>query len=76
MKIKTSVTLSEALLQTIDTIPDARANRSDFLEAAAWAYIDELRRRERAQRDLEIYTRRADYLNEEAMDALAYQAGL
>jgi metal-responsive CopG/Arc/MetJ family transcriptional regulator len=76
MKIKTSITLSEDLLKTIDHLPTQYRNRSFFLETAAWAFIAQLRRAEQAARDLEIIERRADYLNEEVMDALAYQVAL
>ncbi len=76
MKVKTSITLSQELLETIDRLPDEHRNRSSFLEAAAWAFIAELRRAEQAARDLDILNRRADYLNEEATDALTYQAPL
>ncbi|RIK58716.1 MAG: hypothetical protein DCC57_00255 [Chloroflexi bacterium] len=76
MKVKTSITLSQELLDTIDHLPDRYRNRSHFLETAAWAYIRQLRRAEQAARDREILNRRADYLNEEVMDALAYQVAL
>jgi metal-responsive CopG/Arc/MetJ family transcriptional regulator len=73
MKVKTSITLSQELLDTIDRLPEEYRNRSAFLETAAWAFITDL---EQAARDLEILNRRADYLNEEALDALAYQVPL
>jgi metal-responsive CopG/Arc/MetJ family transcriptional regulator len=76
MKVKTSVTLSAELLQAIDAMHEAQGNRSDFLEEAAWVYIRELRRRERAKRDIEIIERCAEYLHEEVMDALGYQVGI
>ena len=73
MKIKTSITLSENLLTTIDQFADSFKNRSIFLETAAWAFIEQLRRAERNARDLEIINLRADSLNNEALDALSYQ---
>ena len=76
MKIKTSITLSQELLTTIDGIVDAAQNRSQFLENAAWEYIAKLRRARLNQRDLEIIDQRADYLNGEIADVLAYQAPL
>ena len=76
MKIKTSITLSENLLTTIDQLSGAYKNRSIFLETAAWAFIEHLSRAERNARDLEIINRRADFLNEEALDVLSYQAPL
>jgi metal-responsive CopG/Arc/MetJ family transcriptional regulator len=71
---KTSVTLSEELLDTIDRLPDHHCNRSLFLETAAWIYIRQIQRTEPEPPDLAILNRRADYLNEEVNDALAYQA--
>jgi metal-responsive CopG/Arc/MetJ family transcriptional regulator len=73
MKIKTSITLSENLLTTIDQLGGDYKNRSNFLEAAAWAFIEYLRRTERDACDLEIINKRADALNEEALDVLSYQ---
>ena len=73
MKVKTSITLSENLLTTIDQFADNFKNRSVFLETAAWAFIEHLRRSERDARDLEIIELRADALNNEALDALSYQ---
>ena len=76
MKIKTSITLSQELLTTIDDMVDTAQNRSQFLETAAWDYIAKLRRARLNQRDLEIIDQRADYLNGEIADVLAYQAPL
>ena len=76
MKIKTSITLSQELLTIIDDMVDTAQNRSQFLETAAWDYIAKLRRARLNQRDLEIIDQRADYLNGEIADVLAYQAPL
>ncbi len=76
MKIKTSITLSQELLTTIDGMVDTAQNRSQFLETAAWDYIAKLRRARLNQRDLEIIDQRADYLNGEIADVLAYQVPL
>lgn len=74
MKVKTSITLSEELLRTIDDLVDQYGNRSQFLETAAWAFLTHLRRAEMEARDVEILNRRADYLNAEVRGALAYQS--
>ncbi|MDQ3249006.1 MAG: ribbon-helix-helix domain-containing protein [Chloroflexota bacterium] len=76
MKIKTSITLSESLLKTIDQFSDDYKNRSLFLETAAWAFIQHLQRTGRNARDLEIINRHADALNTEALDVLTYQIPL
>jgi len=77
MKVKTSITLSKELLQAIDKrAKQLKKNRSDIMEAAVWAFIGQLIRDEQNARDLEIINRRADFLNQEAVDVLAYQMPL
>ncbi len=76
MKVKTSVTLSEDLLKAIDRRSKPDKNRSEFIEMAVWAFINQILRDEQNARDLEIINRRADYLNQEAEDVLAYQVAL
>ena len=77
MKVKTSITLSEELLETIDQrAKQYSRNRSDFIEMAVTKYIKQLIRDEVNAKDLEIINRRADTLNEEAADVLAYQVPL
>jgi metal-responsive CopG/Arc/MetJ family transcriptional regulator len=77
MKVKTSITLSEELLEVIDQrAKQHKKNRSDFIEAAVWAFIGRLIRDEQNAHDLEIINRRADYLNHEAAEVLAYQIPL
>ena len=70
MRVKTSVTLPDDLLQEIDK---AGSNRSGFLERAARKYLAELNRNQRDQRDAEILNAHADRLNREALDVLEYQ---
>jgi hypothetical protein len=48
-------------------------NRSAVLERAALAYLAQLERKARDQRDIEIIARNAGRLNREAMDTLEYQ---
>ena len=73
MKIKTSVTLSNELVEAIDVYGQPYKNRSDFIEAAIWAFIKQIVRDQQNARDIEIINRNADRLNEEALDVLAYQ---
>jgi len=70
MKLKTSVTLSSALLEKIDRVD---TNRSAFLERAALAYLARIAREERNARDADILNRHTDRLNREAADVLEYQ---
>ncbi len=76
MKVKTSITLSEDLVKAIDERAKQHKNRSDFIEAAVRAFIGQMIREEQNARDLEIINRRADHLNKEAADVLAYQIAL
>ena len=73
MKVETSVTLSEEVIEAIDgTVADDR-DLSEFIEAAIWAFLRQIGRQEQQQRDLEILNQHADRLNEEAFDVLEYQ---
>jgi metal-responsive CopG/Arc/MetJ family transcriptional regulator len=76
MKTKTSVALDGGLLRGIDEHASEYRSRSGFIEAAVEHFIRHLERQEAEQRDLAILNGRADALNEEAEDVLAYQVGL
>jgi metal-responsive CopG/Arc/MetJ family transcriptional regulator len=76
MKVKTSITLSKELLKAVDKLSGRHKSRSEFIEAALKAYIALIIRNEQNTRDLEIINRRADELNVEALDVLAYQVSL
>ena len=76
MKVKTSITLSNEILEAIDLRIGEFRSRSEFLETAARKLIAELKRKEAEQRDLEIMNRCADELNKEAEDVLGYQVPL
>ena len=76
MKIKTSVTLSDELVEAIEQYGQAYKNRSDFIETATWAFIKQIIRDEQNAHDIEIINRNADRLNAEALDVLEYQVQL
>lgn len=76
MKVKTSVTLSQDVLDAINDFTGQHKNRSDLVEAALWAYIAQRARADRDARDLAIINEQADRLNAEALDALTYQIPL
>ncbi len=76
MKVKTSMTLSEQVLQLIDKHSQDFRSRSEFMEQAARSLLASLARTEAERRDLEIINRNADRLNAEAEDVLAYQVPL
>lgn len=73
MKIKTSITLSEDLLDAVDKYSKPFKNRSEFIETATWKYVEQLIREKREARDLEIINRNSKRLNQEALDVLNYQ---
>jgi len=75
MKIKTSITLSEDVLQGIDALSGSRTNRSEFIEHAVRDYLDRQAQRKRDMDDFAILNRKASRLNKEADDVLTYQAG-
>jgi len=76
MKVKTSITLSDDLVKAIAKYGKSHKNRSDFIEAAIWAFIGQMIRDRQNARDIEIINRNADRLNAEARDVLAYQVDL
>ena len=51
-------------------------SRSEFIEAAVWAFIGQVIRDEQNARDLSIINQRAEQLNQEAADVLTYQVAL
>ncbi len=74
MKVKTSITLSEELVEVLDEMTDEDSNRSQMIERAVADFIERHRRQLRDIRDLEILNRSADELNQEIDDVLTYQA--
>ena len=76
MKVKTSITLSDELIKVIDHYGQDYKNRSEFIEAAIWAFIKQIVRNQQNARDIEIINRNADRLNAEALDVLTYQVQL
>ena len=74
MRIKTSITLPENLLASIDQHTGSfDNNRSAFIEAAVRALITHMERGMRDARDLEIINRESDRLNREAEEVLSFQ---
>lgn len=76
MRVKTSVTLSEDLLEALDKLSGPGTSRSELVETALRAFIAQSVRAEQDARDLETINQRADSLNEEALDVLDYQVAL
>lgn len=76
MKVKTSITLSDDLMQSIDTFSGGQKNRSDFIEKAVRDYLERQARSKRDLDDLAILNGKAIKLNKEAEDVLSYQTDL
>ncbi len=76
MKVKTSITVSQDLLNAIEQLGGRSKNRSSFFEAAMWAYLHQLEGETQAEQDIEIINKNAGRLNKEAADVLTYQVSL
>ncbi len=73
MKVKTSITPSEDVVEAVDELAGEVGSRSEFIETALRSYIALRKRDEQNSRDLEIINRRHVRLNREAEDVLAFQ---
>ncbi|MCC6542996.1 MAG: ribbon-helix-helix protein, CopG family [Nitrospirae bacterium] len=76
MKVKTSITISEELIKSIDELFSEQKNRSEFIEEAVRDFIKRQTERKRDLEDLNILNKKADKLNREAEDVLSYQVNL
>lgn len=76
MRIKTSVTLPEDLLRSLDRVAGDHSNRSRLIEEAVRALLEAKARAARDAKDIEVINRHADRLNDEAADVLEYQVKL
>lgn len=74
MKAKTSVTLSQELLEAIDRLAGSKSSRSAIIERAVRSYLKEREREFIYAHDLELLNRYADQLNAESEDIFEYQA--
>jgi metal-responsive CopG/Arc/MetJ family transcriptional regulator len=74
MRVKTSVTIDERVLRAIDRVATRTRSRSRVIEDAARDFLTRRARSAREARDLEILNARAEALNREMDDVLAYQA--
>ncbi len=74
MKLKTSITLSEDVLENVDRLAGSKHSRSAFIERVLRKYLQDRTRAALQARDLERLNNAADRLNSEAMDVLDYQA--
>jgi metal-responsive CopG/Arc/MetJ family transcriptional regulator len=72
MKVKTSITLSEDILDEVDRAAGSES-RSTFIEGVLRGFLRRRALNREQDRDREILDRVAEALNEEAMDVLRYQ---
>ena len=73
MKVKTSITLSEEVLEELADVAGSES-RSALIERILRAYLRRRALGEEQSRDRTLLDREADVLNEEALDVLGYQA--
>ena len=76
MKRKTSITLSEDVIEVIDRMTPAGGSRSETIERLLRDRFARDARETRDLKDLEAINRNAEQLNEEAEDVLTYQVDL
>ena len=72
MKVKTSITLSEDLLEEVDRAAGS-GSRSTFIEDVLRGFLRRRALNQEQDRDRQILDRVASALNEEASDVLDYQ---
>jgi metal-responsive CopG/Arc/MetJ family transcriptional regulator len=75
MKVKTSLTLSEDLIDQLDRLSGPGASRSAFIERILRDFIQNKQRAEREAREIAKINRSASRLNAEMEDVLSFQAG-
>jgi len=76
MRVKTSVTIDEEVLNAIDRAATRERSRSRIMEDAAREYLARQARVARDNRGRELIDQAADALNAEMEDVLSYQAEL
>jgi metal-responsive CopG/Arc/MetJ family transcriptional regulator len=73
MKLKTSITLSQDVLENVDRLAGSKHSRSAFIERVLRRYLRDRSRAALQARDLERLNNAADRLNSEAADVMEYQ---
>ncbi len=76
MKVETSITLSKRTMDALDEMKSAGLSRSRIVEVAIAELLERHRKRKREEADRGILDRRAEALNAETEDLLAYQVDL
>jgi metal-responsive CopG/Arc/MetJ family transcriptional regulator len=73
MKAKTSLTISEDLIRSIDKLAGAKVSRSAFVEAILRDFVEGHAQARRDAREIAAINRHAAELNAEMVDALSFQ---
>ena len=74
MKSKTSLTLSEDLIVSLDRIAGPKQSRSAFIERILRDFVDQRAQERRNSREAAAINRHAEKLNIEMSDAMSFQA--
>jgi metal-responsive CopG/Arc/MetJ family transcriptional regulator len=73
VKAKTSITLSEDVLEGVDRVAGSKESRAAFIERVLQEYLRDHANPALQEGDLEHINRAADRLNREAAEVLGYQ---
>jgi len=76
MKTKTSLTLSEDLIASIDKLAGRKISRSAYVEQILREFVDRRAQARKDSREVAAINRHAAQLNAEMSDALSFQANL
>jgi metal-responsive CopG/Arc/MetJ family transcriptional regulator len=76
MKVKTSLTLSQDLVERLDQLAPAYISRSSFIEHILRDYVEGHAQARREAREVAQMNRHAAELNKEMKDVLAFQADI
>ena len=74
MKTKTSLTLSEDLIATIDKLAGKKVSRSAYIEQILRDFVDRRAQARKDARETASINRHSAQLNSEMTDALSFQA--
>jgi metal-responsive CopG/Arc/MetJ family transcriptional regulator len=74
MKAKTSLTLSEDLLASLDRMLGPKASRSAFIEQILRDFVERRAQQRRDGREIAAINRHVAKLNSEMSDVLSFQA--
>jgi len=76
MKAKTSLTLSEDLVASIDKLAGPKVSRSAYIEQILREFVDRRAQVRKDARETATINRHSAQLNAEMTDALSFQANL